>query len=134
MQGSVFNLPFQIVFYHALLSNSCNNVFSSAWSSCLATIYYKVYSRHNQLKTRKIRIIWWKYISGPRSLSHEEYSCFDFPAYSMFTFDEFCGSLGTSIFGSSSPNNTRSRLPSRLSFRYEYGVTSVLEIRRKHVT
>ena len=51
---------------------------------------------------------------------HKEYSCFDFPAHSMFTFDEFSGSLGTSIFGNSSSatNNTRSRLPSTLSFRF----------------
>ena len=26
-------------------------------------------------------------------------SCFDFPKHSMFTFDAFCSSLGTSIFG-----------------------------------
>ena len=41
-------------------------------------------------------------------------------AHSMFTFDVCWGSLGTSIFGNSSPvaNNTRSRLPSRLSFRF----------------
>ena len=42
---------------------------------------------------------------------YKEYSCFDhfdFPAHSMFTFDVCCGSLGTSIFGSSSSaaNNT----------------------------
>ena len=44
----------------------------------------------------------------------------DFPAHSMFTFDEFFGSLGTSIFrnSSSAANNTRSRLPFRLSFRF----------------
>ena len=44
----------------------------------------------------------------------------DFPAHSMFTFDEFFGSPGTSIFGnlSSAANNTRSRLPFRLSFRF----------------
>ena len=29
----------------------------------------------------------------------EEYSCFDFLAYPMFTFDVFWGSLGISIFG-----------------------------------
>ena len=48
------------------------------------------------------------------------YSCFDFPAHSMFTFDEFLGSLGTSISGKSSSvtNNARSRPPSRLSFRF----------------
>ena len=60
---------------------------------------------------------------APRSWSHKEYilySCFDFLAHSIFTFDEFSGSLGTSIFGNSisAANNTRSRLPSRLSFRF----------------
>ena len=36
----------------------------------------------------------------------------------MFTFDEFWGSVGTSIFGNSSSaaNNSRLRLPSKLSF------------------
>ena len=53
----------------------------------------------------------------------KEYCCFDhsdFPAYSIFTFDVCWGSLGTRIFGKSSSDasNTRSRLPSRLSFRF----------------
>ena len=49
-----------------------------------------------------------------------EYNCLDFPADSMFIFDIFWGSLGTSIIGdSSSPvSNTQSRLPSVLSFRF----------------
>ena len=45
---------------------------------------------------------------------HEkEYSCFDFPAHSMFILDKFWGSLVASIFGNSSSatNNNRSRLP-----------------------
>ena len=45
---------------------------------------------------------------------HEkEYSCFDFPAHSMFILEVFWGSLGASIFGNSSlaANNNRSRLP-----------------------
>ena len=48
------------------------------------------------------------------------YSCCDSPTHSMLTFDEFRGSLGTSIFvkSSSAANNTLSRLPSRLSFRF----------------
>ena len=48
------------------------------------------------------------------------YSCFDFPAHSMFTYDVFWASLGTSIFMKSNlaAINTRSRLPSRLSFRF----------------
>ena len=53
----------------------------------------------------------------------KEHCCFDhsdFLAHSMFTSDVCWGSLGTSIFGNSSSaaNNTRSRLPSRLSFRF----------------
>ena len=38
----------------------------------------------------------------------------------MFTFDEFWGSLGNSIFGNSSSaaNNGQSRLPSRFSFPF----------------
>ena len=40
--------------------------------------------------------------------------------HSVFTFDVCWGSLGTSIWGHSSSiaNNTQSRLPSRLSFRF----------------
>ena len=51
---------------------------------------------------------------------HIKNSYFDFPAHSRFIFDEFWGSLGTSIFGkwSSAASNTRSWLPSRLSFRF----------------
>ena len=43
------------------------------------------------------------------------YSCFDFPAHSMFTFDDFWGNCVSSIFGKSSSNvnNTRPRLPFR---------------------
>ena len=61
----------------------------------------------------------WRYISAPRSWSHEEYSCFDFPAHPMFTFDELWGSLGTGIFGNSNSavNNTLFRLPSRLTLK-----------------
>ena len=61
------------------------------------------------------------YISATRSWSHKEYRCFDFPAHTVFTFDVFwVGSLGNSIFGSpsSAAKNTRSRLPSRLPFRF----------------
>ena len=52
----------------------------------------------------------------------QEYSCFDFPAHSMFPSDVFWGSLGTSIFGNSSSaeNNTQSRLRSILSFRFSW--------------
>ena len=41
-----------------------------------------------------------------------EYSCFDFPAHPLFTFDVFWGSLSTSVFGNSilAANNAWSRL------------------------
>ena len=47
-------------------------------------------------------------------------SSFDFPAHSLFTFDELWGSLGTSIFRNSSSvaDNTPLRLPSTPSFRF----------------
>ena len=61
------------------------------------------------------------YQCSKKLVTCKEHCCFDhsdFPAHSMFTFDVCWGSLGTSIFGNSSSaaNNTRSRLPSRLSF------------------
>ena len=51
---------------------------------------------------------------------HIKNSYFDFAAHSRFIFEEFWGSLGTSIFGksSSAANDTRSWLPSRQSFRF----------------
>ena len=63
------------------------------------------------------------YQCSKKLVKYKEYSCFDhsdFPAHSMFTFDVCWGSLGTSIFGNSSlaANNTQSRLPSRISFRF----------------
>ena len=63
------------------------------------------------------------YQCSKKLVTYKEYSCFehsDFPTHSMFTFDVCWGTLGTSIFGnsSSSANNTRSRLPSRLSFSF----------------
>ena len=114
-------LPFQIAIYHPILSNNCNNVFPpvlSTWSCSgrTATIYCIVYTRHNQLKTdyqnNKMKIY-----QTPRNWSHP-WVCSCFSALSMFTFDAFWGILGTSIFGNSSSagNNTRARLPSRLSF------------------
>ena len=53
----------------------------------------------------------------------KEHCCFDhsdFPTHSMFTSDVCWDSLGTSIFrnSSSAAGNTRSRLPSRLSFLF----------------
>ena len=63
------------------------------------------------------------YQCSKKLVKYKEYSCFDhsdFPAHSMFTSDVCWGSLGTSIFGNSSSaaNNTWSRLPSRLFFRF----------------
>ena len=63
------------------------------------------------------------YQSSKRLVTYKEYSCFDysdFPAHSVFTSDVCWDSLGTSIFGNSSSAacNTRSRLPSRLSFLF----------------
>ena len=80
-----------------------------------------------------------RYISAPKSWSHKEYSCSAYPAHSMFTFDEFWGILGLSIFRNSSSvaNNTQSRLSSRLpdylSISYDYGVVKcdVLAVSRE---
>ena len=60
-------------------------------------------------------------MSGLQEVGHiNNNSCFDFQVLSMFTFDVLYGNMGTSIFGnlSSTANNTRTRLPSRLSFRF----------------
>ena len=63
------------------------------------------------------------YQCSKKLVTCKEHCCFDhsdFPAHSMFTSDVCWGSLGTSIFGNSSSaaSNTRSRLHSRLSFRF----------------
>ena len=53
----------------------------------------------------------------------KEYSCFDFPTHSMFTFDVFWSCLGTSIFGNSisAANNTHpDYLPDYLSVSCDY--------------
>ena len=70
------------------------------------------------------------YQCSKKLVKYKEYSCFDhsdFPAHSMFTFDVCWGSLGTSIFrnSSSAANNTRSRLPSRLSISDDYEITMI---------
>ena len=60
--SSVFNWSFQLVIYHPIFVNNCNNVFPSVlsyWSlsqreeatDCI------VYTRHNQLKQISIRTI-----------------------------------------------------------------------------
>ena len=63
------------------------------------------------------------YQDSKKVVAIKEYCCFDhsdFLAHSLFAFDVCWGSLGTSIFrnSSSAASNTRSRLPSRLSFRF----------------
>ena len=99
-------------------SSSVKLMYSDNSWSCSGrgvTIYCIVYSRRNQLIY--VSIVRWRYISAPRSWSHKEYSCFKFLVHSVFIF---WGSLGTSIFGNSSSttNNTRSRLFSKISFRF----------------
>ena len=74
---------------------------------------------HKKLKPQIIiRII--KASVLPERYQEKECSCFDFLAHSLFTFDVFCGSLCTSIFGNSSlaANKTWSRMHSRLYFRF----------------
>ena len=85
------------------------------------TIYCIVYTRHNQLKADYYQNNKTKIYQGSKKLViSNSYSCFDFSVPSMFTFDVCWGSLGTSIFGNSSSaaNNTGTRVPSRLSFRF----------------
>ena len=63
-----------------------------------------------------------------RSWSHEEYilySCFDLPVHSVFTYDEFCGRMSTSIFKNSSSAEIILNpyyLPDYLSVSYDYGL------------
>ena len=124
-------MTFRIVICHSNLSNNCNNIFLPVLSSCILLLLalfsqrsnhmLHCYTRLHQLKTdqyqdNKIKI----YQCSKKLVRYKEYSCFDFPAHSIFKFDVFWGSLDTSFFGNSSPaaNNSRSRLPSRLSFRF----------------
>ena len=124
MQSLVFNLPFQIVNYHPILGNNYTNVFPlvvSSWSCSrrAATIHCIVYTRYSHLKTdycqnNKIRI-------NQGSKKYVTYIILLFWIFSTSNvyINVFWGSLGTSIFGSSSStaNITRTTLPSRLSFR-----------------
>ena len=71
------------------------------------------------------------YQCSKKLIRYKEYSCFDrsdFAVCSMFTFD-VCWHIGNS---SSAANNTWSRLPSRLSFRFLWlwpnGVVSNLQV------
>ena len=62
-------MPTQIVIYHPIFINNCNNVFLPVlyyWSSSgrEATIYYIVCTRHNQLKTDYYQDNKIKYISA----------------------------------------------------------------------
>ena len=61
-----------------------------------------------------------KIYQGSKKLVTKNNSCFDFPVHSIFTFDVFWVSLSPIIIGNSSSaaNNTRTRLPSRLFFRF----------------
>ena len=99
----LFKLSSIIIKLSTIWSINCNNVFLpvlSSWSCSRrgATIYY------NQLKTDQYQNNKVKYISAP------DYSRFDFPANSMFTFDVCWGSLVTSIFGNSSSASNEFRL------------------------
>ena len=138
MQSSVFNLPFQIVICHPILSTNCNNIFLPVLSSCIVILLelfsqrsnHNLHCLHKASKTKNInRTVKLRYISASRSQSQKEYKCFDFLAYSMFTLDGFRGSLGTSIFGRSvsAAKNTRSRLPlDYLSVSYDYVLIRIL--------
>ena len=119
MQSSVFNLFLKFSYFTlswvitaTMFSASVKLLYSDNSLSCSqrgATIYYIITINEKQIN---ITIIKWRYISAPRSWSHKEYSCFDFPVHSVFTFVEFWGGLGTTIFrnSSSAGNNTRCRL------------------------
>ena len=77
------------------------------------------------------------YHCSKKLVTCKEHCCFDhsdFPAHSMFTSDVCWGSLGTSIFGNSSSaaSNTRSRLPSGLSFRFLWLWLSTLKTKINH--
>ena len=100
----MFNLHFPLVIYHRF---SSSDKFLSSYTPGLVLAEEQSYIT--------------QFTSGaPRSWSHKEYSCFDFPVHSIFTFDVLSGSLGTIIFGNSSSvaSNTRSRLLFGLSLRF----------------
>ena len=44
-----FNLPFQIVIYHPILSNKCNNIFPPVLSSCIVTLLELFLQRSNHI-------------------------------------------------------------------------------------
>ena len=71
------------------------------------------------------------YQCSKKLVTYKEYCCFDhsdFLTHSIFTFDVWWGSLGTSIFGNSSSvaSNTRSRLDPYLSVSYDYDLLQLL--------
>ena len=124
MQSSILNLPFYLVIYHSVLSNNFNNIIPPVFSSCIEILLELISKKSNHIFPKFTpSIINWKqinmktmkrrYISATRCWSRKEYSCFDFPAHSIFTFTLFCDRLGTNIFGSLSwvVSNTRPRLP-----------------------
>ena len=70
-----------------------------------------------------------RYIGAPRNWSYKEYSCFDFPAHSIFKFDMFWGSLGTSIFKTQVHPQIildPDYFPGCLSVSYDYGKIEML--------
>ena len=73
---------------------------------------------------------------APKDWSHKEYSCFDFCAHPVLTFDKFRGSLGTSIFGNSgsATNNTQSRLPSITTFPFLMTMIWTTKIKKSCLT
>ena len=125
MQCSIFNWTFKIVIYDPTTSNNCSNVVPVVLLLYSDTPGVTLNEEQPYIAQFPLGIINWKHQSIKIKISvfqedyqKEEYSCFDFLAYPMFTFDVFWGSLGISIFGNSSSaaNNTWSRLQSRLSF------------------
>ena len=67
-----------------------------------------------------------RYTSAPRSCSHKEYSCFDFRAHSLFTFDVFWACvlvfLGTQVQPRIILDSDY--LPGYISVSYDYEETS----------
>ena len=86
-------------------------------------MYCIVHTRHNRLKQINIRIIKWRYISAPRIWPNKGYSCFDFAAYSVFTF--VYTDVAWVLLSSQTQVQTqlilnRDYLPDNLSVSYDY--------------
>ena len=103
----VFNLTFQIFLDHPATGNNCKNV-PPVKCSCIVLLLQLFPKRSSHIAQFPLGIINWKHrliseqlnkdIGAPRGWTHGEYSSFSFPAHSMFIFDVFWGSLGTSIY------------------------------------